>query len=248
MKIYSPNVKIFDDDSDVDKYASSFVINQVGSKPYSVITLPTGSTPLGMYTLLSDAYSEGKISFRFSIFFNLDEYWPIKKSSPSSYYYYMNTNFFNKIDSPCSNRFIPNGEANDPNLESEKYNNLLDKYGESDLTVLGIGPGKTAHIGFNEVGSDYNSKTRYVLLSQETYNTNLKFFNKKEDMPIGAITQGISNILNSKKIILIAKGANKAWGINRVINGHIGTDAPASFLRYHPDVTFILDKDASEML
>ncbi len=248
MKEYSPKIKILDDDLSVDKYATSFVINQVRLQPSSVITLPTGSTPLGMYTLLSDEYSNKRISFKLVTFFNLDEYWPIKKSSPSSYYHYMNNHFFNKVDSPYENRFIPNGEADDPNIESKKYNNLLEKYGPSDLTILGIGPGKTAHIGFNEVGSDYNSKTRYVLLSKETHDTNLKFFDKEGDMPIGAITQGISNILNSKKIILIAKGVSKAWGINRVINGNIGPDAPASFLRYHPDVTFILDKDAAGML
>jgi len=151
------------------------------------------------------------------------------------------------VNIPESQRYIPNSEATDSNMEALRYEKILKQH-QVDLAILGIGPGTTYHIGFNERGSTKDSRTRYILLDNQTRQVNSKFFPDPNEMPRGAITQGIGNILEAKKIMLLAKGENKAWGIQKTLEGPINSDAPASFLRLHPHVTFIIDKEAAKLL
>ena len=46
---YDPEVIIFPTPEAVDAYAATQVIEQVQAKPRSVLILPTGNTPIGMY-------------------------------------------------------------------------------------------------------------------------------------------------------------------------------------------------------
>ena len=117
------------------------------------------------------------------------------------------------------------------------------------MVILGIGPELTCHIAFNERGSKLDSRTRVVDLDNETIQANARFCEGNiNQVPTKAITQGIANILEGKKIILIAKGVEKAEGIKRTLEGEIGPDAPASFLRFHSNVTFLIDQEAASLL
>ena len=117
------------------------------------------------------------------------------------------------------------------------------------MVILGIGPELTCHIAFNGPGSTLDSRTRVIDLDEETIEANARFCGgDKNQVPKQAITQGIANILEGKRIILIAKGSGKAAGIQRTLEGSIGQEAPASFLRLHPNVTFIIDQDAASLL
>ena len=51
-----------------------------------VLGLPTGGTPLGMYQKLVQAHKAGKVSFRYVITFNMDEYVGIPEDHPESYH------------------------------------------------------------------------------------------------------------------------------------------------------------------
>jgi len=246
--IYTPEVLIFPSPEGVDSKAAEVVIDQVNSKPNSVITLPTGSTPVGMYRLLSEAFRKGEVDFSGVKIFNLDAYWPISHVNPASYVSFMREIFFNHVNIPPEQRFIPNGMCADPDEEAERYEALLKQYGPPDLAVLGIGPGKTCHIGFNERGSMPDSRVRRVDLDEETRKVNAAFFQEGEPVPTSALTQGIADILDAQRILLLAKGKGKAWGVQRTLEGEIGPDAPASYLRYHPQTTFILDQDAASLL
>jgi glucosamine-6-phosphate deaminase len=59
---------------------------------------------------------------------------------------------------------------------------------------------------------------------------------------------GIKTIMHAKKIVLLASGIEKAKVIERMLNGDITPDLPASILQLHPDVTLILDKGAASEL
>ncbi len=54
--------------------------------------------------------------------------------------------------------------------------------------------------------------------------------------------------MNSKKIILLANGINKAEAIERAVKGKINPNIPASILQLHNDVTIIIDKEAASIL
>ena len=117
--------------------------------------------------------------------------------------------------------------------------------GGIDLWLIGIG--SNGHIGFNEPGSSRKSRTRLVNLSDTTITDNSRFFDKEIDVPTQAITVGIATIMEARKILLLATGKNKSRAINAALNEPIGPNCPASFLRQHPDCTFLVDEAAAEL-
>ena len=59
---------------------------------------------------------------------------------------------------------------------------------------------------------------------------------------------GTANIMDSKKIVLMAFGEKKAKAIKEMIEGPITEEVPASILQKHPDVTVIVDTYAAQEL
>jgi len=234
--------------NNVDKLAAEIVAEQLNKKKNSVFVFPTGSTPLGMYQNLISLFQKKQIDFEKARIFNLDEYFPLKREHPSSYYYYMKKNLIDQVNILPENWHIPNGEANDPEAEAKRYEDEIEQVGSFDLAVLGIGPGTTCHIGFNEPPSSLDSLVHYVSLSDQTLKANSVYFSHSEDIPQGALTMGIADIFRAKKILLLAKGEHKAAGVKISLEGPISEKAPASFLRLHPNVTFLLDRAAARDL
>jgi len=245
-RTFKPEIIVLPTPEQVDRFAAKTFINQVVNKPNSVLTLPTGGTQLAWYKLARETYAQLGLDFSGLTVRNLDEYWPLPKSSPFNYRSYMNQNLFAYVNIPPERCHIPNSEADDPYAEAARYEAIVSSQ-PSDLAILGIGPGTTCHMGFNEKGTNFDSRTHYGFLDEQTRQVNAGFFTG-ELPPEGAITQGIGNILESEKIMLIAKGESKAWGIQRSLEGPIGADAPASFLRLHPHATFLLDSGAAGLL
>ena len=58
---------------------------------------------------------------------------------------------------------------------------------------------------------------------------------------------GLSTIMKSKEIVLLAFGKNKAKAIKAMFDKP-SIDCPASILSSHPDVTVYCDEDAKELL
>jgi len=102
------------------------------------------------------------------------------------------------------------------------------------------------HIGFNEPGTPFSSRTHVVELSQSTRRANARFFSGIEEVPTQAISMGIASIMASKKILLLVSGKQKAEALHRLLNSGVTEDFPASILQTHPDVTIIADELALE--
>ncbi|MBZ9572683.1 glucosamine-6-phosphate deaminase [Patescibacteria group bacterium] len=231
--------------SELSKKAAEIIINEIVANPKLVMGFATGSTPLGLYKELVRADREGKIDFSGLATFNLDEYYPIKKSDKQSYYYFMFDNLFNKVKINKNKINVLNGEAKDPQKECRLYEDKLQK-NKIDIQILGIGA--NGHIGFNEPGSSFSSKTRLVDLREQTIKENSRFFARVEDVPKKALTMGIANIMKAKKIMLLASGIKKAKAVKRMIEGQVNESCPASVLQKHPDAIVILDKGAASLL
>lgn len=252
------NTIIVDDYFEMSRIAAKIVAEQIISKPDSVLGFATGSTPIGMYRELVKMYREGKVNFANTITFNLDEYWPMSKKSEYSYHFYMNYYFFNHVNIKRNNIYIPDGEISRSKIYEycRWYEEKIKEFGGIDLQILGIGGGYYnsdevfigAHIGFNEPGSSFNSRTRLVRLSEQTRSDNSRFFMRLEDVPYYAITMGIATIMEAKRIVLLASGEHKANSIREAIEGEITVRVPASILQKHRDVTFIIDRGAASRL
>lgn len=219
---------------------AKLVASQLILKPESVLGFATGSTPVGLYKKLIEMYNQKELDFSQATGFNLDEYYPISPDNPQSYHYFMKTTLFEHIN--IKNTFIPNGAAKDPEKECEEYEKLIESYGGIDLQILGIG--QNGHIGFNEPDNSLNTTTHLTKLTQSTISANSRFFNSIDEVPTHAITMGISTILKSKKIILLANGKNKHAVVKELLTNDINTKLPATMLKVHPDVVLIIDEEA----
>jgi len=228
---------------EMNKEAAKIIIKQIQDKPNSVIGFATGSTPLGMYNELVKAYREDNLDFSQMITFNLDEYVGLSDSDEQSYNRFMWDNLFSKINVKKEKVNIPNGVCSDTEEFCKEYEKKIKESGGIDIQILGIGG--NGHIAFNEPGSGFDSRTRMVKLTQETIKDNSRFFNDIEDVPVEAITMGLGTIMESKKIIMLANGKNKRDAIKKLLNGSENEEVPATVLKNHPDVTIIVDKEAS---
>ena len=204
-----------------------------------VLGLATGSTPETLYQEMV----KSDVDFSNCVSINLDEYIGLSGDNDQSYRYFMNSHLFN--EKPFKATYVPNGKAEDLAAECRHYEEILANH-PIDIQILGIG--ENAHIGFNEPGTPFDTPTQVVELTESTINANKRNFEKIEDVPTTAISMGIGSIMKSKKVILIAYGEAKAEAIANTINGDMTTDVPASVLQNHPDVTVIVDEEASKRL
>lgn len=225
--------------------ALKVMLDVIKSKENPVIGLATGSSPIGLYNAMIRDHKENGTSYKNVKSVNLDEYVGLGIESDQSYVYFMNDNLFKGIDIDKNNTNLPNGKADDMNAECDRYTALLDSMPQ-DIQLLGIGG--NGHIGFNEPGTPFNSTTHIVELQERTRIDNARFFSSLDEVPTHAITMGIKNIMNAKKILVVANGKSKADAVCSMVKGEITESCPASVLQNHNDVTVIVDEDAASKL
>ncbi len=231
-------MKIIVCDNYKDMSEKAFLIFKEAMNESRSLGFATGNTPIMLYDIISNECRSGRISFSDKISFNLDEYYPISRSDPSSYSYYMEQNLFRSIDIARENIFFPNSELSWEN-SVRQYIDAYRSEGPIGFQVLGIG--HNGHIGFNEPGSGRDSGIRLVSLSADTIRRN----NAKVNL---AITMGIKEIMESRRIMLLASGEDKAEAIRLAVRGEITSSVPASFLQGHSNTVFVIDKAAASRL
>jgi glucosamine-6-phosphate deaminase len=226
----------------MSRKAANIISAQLILKPDSVLGLATGSSSVGIYRQLVDWYGKGDLDFSACRTVNLDEYVGLGRENTQSYAYFMYVHFFRHINIRMENTHLPDGTNNDTRVECERYNRKIEELGGVDLQLLGIG--HNGHIGFNEPAPVFFKETHCVELTKETIEANRRFFGKIEDVPTRAYTMGIKNILDAKRIVLVAAGTDKAKILHRALSGPVDPTVPASILQMHNHVTVVADKDA----
>ncbi len=231
----------FDDYEALSEHAARILLETVRENPRAVLGLPTGRTPIGMYRHVVAGCGREYHSFRDAVTFNLDEYARIPRAHPGSYFTFMKHHLFESIDLKAENAHIPDGNAADLDAECRRYEHEIAAADGVDLTFLGLG--RNGHIGFNEPGTPFDSRTRVVELTVSTRQANADLF-AGEQVPTHAITMGIGTILESRRIVLLAGGSGKRAAIERLETLDLDPSFPASALWDHEDVTVLVDRSA----
>lgn len=245
-------IQILDDHIQAASWIAETIATLITEKKqkgeFAVIGLATGSTPTNVYKELVKRHKTEGLSFKNVITFNLDEYYPMEPYRLQSYVRFMNEHLFNHIDIDTKNIHIPDGTIAKEDITAfcTNYEAQIEKVGGIDIQLLGIG--RNGHIGFNEPGSDRNSKTRLITLEHSTIADAASDFYGEDDVPRRAVTMGISTILKARKIILMALGEGKSKIIREAVEGPITNHVPASFLQKHPNTIVLLDKASANDL
>lgn len=217
------------------------------SKPEAVLGLATGNTPLALYRRLVADHLDGRVSFKHTTSFNLDEYLGVAADNVQSYRSYMDRELFDQVDIDKSRTFLPVcTDQENPRVAGALYEAQIQAAGGIDLQVLGIGA--NGHIGFNEPSSSLASRTRVKTLTRQTLKDNSRLFAENEFQPKLALTMGIATIMDARKTLLLATGESKSAAVAKMIEGPITAMCPASVLQMHQHATILLDEQAAAKL
>lgn len=234
------------DYDELSAIAARVIGAQVTLKPNCVLGLATGSSPEGTYKELIAAYNRGELDFSQVRTVNLDEYVGLEPTHDQSYAYFMRDRFFDHVNIDLKNTNVPDGMNPDPAAECARYDALIQSMGGIDLQLLGIGP--NGHIGFNEPGDTFSLGTQQIKLTQSTLEANKRFFASIDEVPTHARTMGIRDIMQARRILLVASGENKAQAVKGLLTGAISPQMPCTILQYHPDCIVVADEAALSAL
>lgn len=230
----------------MSRRAANIIAAQIHMKPDCVLGLATGSSPVGTYQNLVEMFKAGDLSFAEVKSVNLDEYKGLAPTHEQSYRYFMQSNLFDHVDIKAENTNVPNGQTGDAEAECARYDALIRSLGGADLQLLGVG--RNGHIGFNEPGPVFVRGTHVVDLTESTIEANKRFFASADDVPRQALTMGIGGIMSARKILVVASGEDKAQAVQKMVEGPITPEVPASILQLHPDVVLVGDAAALSKL
>lgn len=235
-------IRIFETPEKTTHAAVKQIIEVVGYKPDASITFATGNTMKPVYEELSGLADLFNISFAGITAFHLDEYWPSKPDNQFSFRSFLRERVFEPLRIPIGNIHEIDGSAADPSEEARLYDKQLKR--GVDLAILGIGPG--GHIGFNERGTPFDSRTHVANLAAETI---IRDRERGEYVSDQALTQGIATILEAKQIILVAFGEEKGRYLAEALYGEVSPNCPASALRTAGHkVTIFVDQEAANVI
>ena len=237
MRIYKAK-----DYKEMSRKAANIISAQVIMKPNCVLGLATGSTPIGTYDQLVEWYEKGDLDFSEVTTVNLDEYKGLPKENEQSYYHFMHEHLFDRVNLTIGHSFLPNGMEKDAAMECKRYDSLIHSLGGVDLQLLGLG--RNGHIGFNEPGGAFEKGTHCIDLTESTIEANKRFFESVDDVPKQAYTMGIKTIMQAKKILVVASGADKVEAVKACFFGPVTPSVPGSILQMHNDVTLVVDEAA----
>lgn len=212
-----------------------------------VLGLGTGQSLTPVFEELIRRHEAG-LSFANVVVFNAYEYFPLNEGSKNSSLVKLHELFLDKVDVKPENVFSFDGTIAQ-NMVTEHcraYEKQIKAHGGIDILVLGIG--RRGNVASNEPGSGLTSVARLVLTDDITRNEMNMSFVSQEPVPPCSVTLGMSNILKAKKIFVTAWGDEKADIIQKMVEGNISDDIPATFLQTHADATVVIDLAAAAKL
>ncbi len=212
-----------------------------------ILGISGGSSPIPVYEELVRMHKEDGLSFKNVVVFNTYEFYPIMDFSFSNLQMLKDV-FISQIDINPENIYSPDATV-ETDLIAENCEifekNLLDM-GGLDYLILGLG--RKGNLGFNMPGSGLHSQTRLVMLDGDSRSDIAHNFESLDKVPVSAITMGLSDMMEAKKVVLIAWGEQKAESIKDIVEGPVTDLIPGSVLQTHSDATAYVDINAASEL
>ena len=208
--------------------------NQLNKKPDSVLALACGDTMNPLWARMAEL----ELSLRETRILCVTELCGVEESKTCRHA--LTEGLLNKTDADPANCFFPDTDA------PEAYDRLIETLGGIDLAILGIG--EDCHIGYNEPGTLFESRTHLQKLTDRTRRQLLKRGFTDENMPETAVTMGIKTLTEARYILLLAFGEDKAAAVYQMLYAKTTPYIPAAFLQIPLEVTVLLDEQAASRL
>jgi glucosamine-6-phosphate deaminase len=239
-------ITIVKTEREFDIMAAWRIILQILYKPDSVIGLSTGRTTRGIHEIISGIFSSYPFDVSRITLFNVDEITNLSREHPASCYFVIKSQIAGPLGIPDNNFIMPRSISDDFKTECRDFEKKLEERGGVDLQILGIG--ENGHIGINQPGTPFDRETWITRLDPDSEAQVRREKKVPPETILGGLTRGIKNIMQTRRIILVAKGEHKAEVIGKAVLGKITTDIPASVLQLHPNCEVLLDEDAASLI
>jgi glucosamine-6-phosphate deaminase len=227
--------------------AADIVAETVAAKPDAVVSVPTGSTPLGMFDLLAERASRGALDLSQIELFCLDEYVGVSADDPNSLTGWLQSALIDRAGIPPDHVHALPATARDIAAAAQRFEHELAERGGLDLAILGLGP--NGHIAYNEPGSTADCRTRAVALTPGSVTQAAAYWQGAVEIPDTAVTIGVGTLLEADQIVLLVTGDAKAEILRRTLEEPMSADVPASWLRKAgPRLHVIADEEAASLL
>lgn len=230
--------RVLDGAEAVARAAAEVVTAAAERRPEIVLALPTGRTPVPLYDELAARHSRGASDLSRARGFNLDEL-VLPRDDPRTFRAFMQQHAWGRTGLRRDRCDLPDGAAPDLEAECRRYESAIAAAGGLDLAVLGIGI--DGHVAYNMPGP-VSLPTHVVRLPDGL----AAFLHvPPSSWPLRAVTMGIGTIRGARGILVIATGATKATAVKALVHGPENPDWPCSFLRSHPDIEVLMDREAA---
>ena len=239
-----PHIDVVDDASWLARVGADVVAGVVNADGPVTIVPATGETPVGMYAELAERRTRGDLDTDGVSIVQLDEYLGLGPDDRRALFGWMERTVLEPlaIDPGRVARLPTDGDVD---AACTAFDRELSRRGGIDLAILGLGT--NGHVGFNEPPSDATSATRTVELTSDTIAANARYWGSEGDVPTRAVTLGLRPLLDAKHILLLVAGTSKHAIVRRALEGPVGEDVPASFVREaRGSVTVLVDRAAWE--
>ena len=230
---------------EVASRAADLVAETLVRKPYAVLVLPAGDTPVPLCAELVRRQAQGAIDLGRAHLFQLDELLGVEPRDARSFHGFLRRHLLDRVDRAPGRDHLLNGGTDDPAAEIERHRRALEQLGSADLVLLGIG--RNSHVAFNEPGSERDAGARVVELSESTV-AGLKPDFGDGDSPASGMTLGMREILAARSIVLLVTGASKAESLAALVRDAPSLERPASLLVGHGEFCVLTDEAASRLL
>lgn len=214
----------------------------------AVLGLVGGRSPLPLYSELIYLHREEGLSFRNVVGFCVAEYRDLAEEHPENFRISLQRSLFDHIDILPENVRYLSGTVQDAECADHchAYERQIAEAGGIDFLILDIG--RNGHIGFNEPASAGDSRARAVELLEMTRRDAARAFKGIENVPTRGLTLGCANILEARRIAVLAWGSRKASIVRRAVQDPISPTLPATFLQAHPEARFYLNTSSAALI
>ena len=238
-------LQTFKDYQTLSHSVASEIIELVKKQPNAVLCLASGHTPVLTYSIMAERAVSEKIDFTQCSFIGLDEWMGIPPDVEGSCHFFLQKNVFGPLHISTSQYHVFDALAGDLARECRKMDEIISEKGGIDLMLLGVG--MNGHIGFNEPGVSFDNHAHFVQLDDTTRSVGQKYFANQTALGKG-LTLGVTTVMETKKVILMANGVKKAEVMKNVLEGPITNKVPASIIRTHHNALVMIDDEAASML
>ena len=225
----------------MSRRAADFTVEQIRSKPDLLMCVATGSSPKRAYELLAERRRDEPRLFERLRVLKLDEWGGLSSDHPGTCETYVRRLLIEPLGISAERYLTFRGDAADPAAECERIRAMLRQQGPIDLCVLGLG--LNGHLGMNEPADELHSGPHVAPLSEETAKHSM-IRNATPPVRFG-LTLGMSDLLQSRRILLLVNGVAKRDALRRLMSGRVTTQFPATLLWLHSGVTCLCDREAA---